>query len=114
MNAPDSGTGGAGDSGTSGDSGVPPAPGKFVGNITTNGAVRDGFVDVLGPDHARERRQVGLRRALAGSFNWTALDKIYKYAKDQQHPVQAAQLRVGRQQPSWVNSGNAEPRSRSG
>ena len=41
-------------------------PAFFVGNITTNGAVRSDFLPVLGSDHAGERGQVGVGRSDAG------------------------------------------------
>jgi len=107
------GSGAAGDGGSGGtdggvDAGTPPALGKFVGNITTRGAVRDGFAmywDQITPENEGKWGSV---QPSQGTFNWNALDQIYAYAQTNHIVFKEHCFVWGAQQPSWVNSGNAE------
>jgi endo-1,4-beta-xylanase len=111
------GTGGSGpsmqDAGAEGgdaavDAGTSGPLKKFVGNITTKGAVRDGFAmnwDQITPENEGKWASV---QPSQGSFNWTALDKIYAYAQTNHIVFKEHCFVWGNQQPSWVNSGNAE------
>src|SRR4051812_8348810 len=93
-----SSTGGAAGSGGSG------APlGKFVGNITTNGNVRTGFVKYWNQITPENEGKWGSVERSQGSRNWTALDKIYKYAQDNNIPYKHHNFVWGSQQPGWLS-----------
>src|SRR5260221_8021409 len=93
-----SSSGGAGGSG--GSSGQ---VAKFVGNITTNGAVRDGFVKYWNQITPENEGKWGSVEQSKGNRNWTALDKIYKYAQDNNIPYKHHNFVWGSQQPGWVS-----------
>lgn len=97
---------GGNDAGT--DAGTSGPVGKFVGNITTQNAVRDGFVTYWDQITPENEGKWGSVQSAAGSFNWTALDKIYAYAQTHHIVFKEHCFVWGAQQPSWVNSGNAE------
>lgn len=81
---------------------------KFVGNITTNGAVRDGFAmywDQITPENEGKWGSV---QPSQGTFNWSALDKIYAYAQSNHITFKQHTFVWGSQQPNWVSSSNAE------
>ncbi|AUX27430.1 endoglucanase [Sorangium cellulosum] len=101
---------GAGGSGEGGDGaggldtgagGSEPAR-KFVGNITTNNAVRPGFAtywDQITPENEGKWGSVEPSR---GQRNWGPLDAIYKYAKDNNIIFKHHVFVWGSQQPSWI------------
>jgi len=92
--------------GSSGPGRLPNGP-KFVGNITTRGAVRAGFNgywDQLTPEN---EGKWGLVQPSQGTFNWASLDKAYAYAQTNGIPFKQHTFIWGSQQPSWVNPGNA-------
>ncbi|WP_437618219.1 endo-1,4-beta-xylanase [Sorangium sp. So ce1151] len=100
-----SGTGGSGGSGGSGGAGGGGGSGgKFVGNITTSGAVRDGFSrywNQITPENEGKWDAVERTR---GSKNWAALDRIYNYAKSNNVVFKQHVFVWGAQQPSWLAS----------
>lgn len=96
-----SSSGGGGGAGGSGGSGG--QLGKFVGNITTNGAVRDGFVKYWNQITPENEGKWGSVEASKGNRNWTALDKIYKYAQDNNIPYKHHNFVWGSQQPGWIS-----------
>jgi endo-1,4-beta-xylanase len=105
--APDAGAGSGGRSGSA-DAGTSGPPGKFVGNITTQGAVRDGFATYWNQITPENEGKWGSVQPSQGTFNWSALDRIYAYAKTNDLIFKEHCFVWGNQQPSWVNAGNAE------
>ncbi|WP_437941963.1 endo-1,4-beta-xylanase [Sorangium sp. So ce341] len=105
----DGGSGGAGPSGSGaggsshgsgGSSSV--GTGKFVGNITTERAVRDDFVrywDQIAPEVEGRLSSVEISR---GVRDWSRLDAIYKYAQDNNIPFMEHAFVWGATQPSWL------------
>ena len=81
---------------------------KFVGNITTNNAVRDGFAKYWDQITPENEGKWGSVQPSQGTFNWSALDKIYAYAQANNVIFKQHNFVWGSQQPSWVNNGNAE------
>jgi endo-1,4-beta-xylanase len=102
-----SGAGGAGAGGSSGAGGISSAT-KFVGNITTNNAVRDGFAKYWNQITPENEGKWGSVQPSQGTFNWSALDKIYAYANSNNVIFKQHNFVWGSQQPSWVNNGNAQ------
>ncbi|KYF94277.1 hypothetical protein BE20_06985 [Sorangium cellulosum] len=71
-----------------------------MGNITTNGAVRDGFSrywNQITPENDSVERT-------RGNKNWAALDRIYNYAKANNVIFKQHVFVWGAQQPSWMAS----------
>ncbi|WP_437820098.1 endo-1,4-beta-xylanase [Sorangium sp. So ce1078] len=104
------GTGGSGAGGSSDGSGGSggASPRKFVGNITTNGAVRDDFIqywDQITPDI--EGRWASIERS-RGVRDWSRLDAIYKYAQDNGIPFRQYAFVWGGMSLSWLGSLSAE------
>jgi endo-1,4-beta-xylanase len=101
---------GAGNAGAAGSAGTGSigAQTKFVGNITTNGAVRDGFVQYWNQITPENEGKWGSVESTQGNFNWTALDKIYAYAQTNHLVFKQHNFIWGSQQPSWLNSSNAQ------
>ncbi|KYF73568.1 endoglucanase [Sorangium cellulosum] len=96
------GGGGAGGSGGSGGGGGGATGAKFVGNITTSGAVRDGFSrywNQITPENEGKWDAVERTR---GNKNWAALDRIYNYAKSNNVIFKQHVFVWGAQQPSWL------------
>ncbi|WP_437691433.1 endo-1,4-beta-xylanase [Sorangium sp. So ce176] len=82
--------------------GTPDPTRKFVGNITTRGAVRDGFAkywDQITPENEGKWGSVESSR---GNKNWSSLDRIYKYAQDNNIIFKHHVFVWGAQQPDWV------------
>jgi endo-1,4-beta-xylanase len=98
---------GGGASGSAGAGGMT-ASKKFVGNITTNNAVRDGFVKYWDQITPENEGKWGSVQPSQGTFNWSALDKIYAYAKTNNVVFKQHNFVWGSQQPGWVNDGNAQ------
>ena len=94
------GTGGT--AGATGTGGAPPALKKFVGNIDTRGQVRSDFNmywDQFSPENAGKWGSVERTR---DQMSWSALDTMYKYAKDNKIPFKQHNFVWGSQQPSWI------------
>jgi endo-1,4-beta-xylanase len=92
--------GGAGAAGSAGTSGGNLK--KFVGNITTSGVVRDGFVKYWSQITPENEGKWGSVEATRGNRDWTALDKIYQYAQDNQIVFKQHNFVWGQQQPNWI------------
>jgi len=113
-NAADAGRRDAGrDGGTTGAGGFPPSdagPGnKFVGNISTRGAIRSdfaGFWNQYSPEN--EGKWGSIQPNSQTSFNWATLDREYAYTQQNNIIFKEHNFIWGKQQPGWVNSGNAE------
>jgi len=98
-----SGTGGA----APGDGG-PPATTKFVGNISTRGAVRSDFAGFWNQFAPENEGKWGSVQPAQGTFNWAALDREYAYAQSNGIIFKEHNFIWGKQQPGWVNNGNAQ------
>jgi endo-1,4-beta-xylanase len=99
-----SGTAGAGGTGAAGG---PTSPGgfpeKFVGNIDTRGSIRSDFAeywDQFSPENAGKWGSVQPNNET--TFNWTALDAMYKYANEHDIVFKQHNFIWGSQQPSWT------------
>ncbi|WP_437654586.1 endo-1,4-beta-xylanase [Sorangium sp. So ce1182] len=94
-----SGAGGSGEgSGGSSSAGT----GKFVGNITTDGAVRDGFIqywDQITPDIEGRWSSIETSR---GVRDWSRLDEVYAYAQDNDIPFTQYAFVWGTPLPAWL------------
>ncbi|HTN85137.1 MAG TPA: endo-1,4-beta-xylanase [Sorangium sp.] len=75
---------------------------KFVGNITTSGAVRDGFARYWNQITPENEGKWGSVERSRGSRDWSKLDAIYKYAKDNHIIFKHHVFVWGSQQPDWV------------
>ncbi|HVY29583.1 MAG TPA: endo-1,4-beta-xylanase [Polyangiaceae bacterium] len=92
---------GSGGSGGGGGGGGPPGA-KFVGNITTRGAVRDGFSKYWDQITPENEGKWGSVEATRGKPDWSRLDPIYKYTQDNQIAFKQHVFVWGSQQPSWL------------
>ncbi|MGK4002116.1 endo-1,4-beta-xylanase [Sorangium sp. So ce1036] len=102
------GSGGAGGSGGSGGSGGGGSGGggtpgeKFVGNITTRNAVERGFErhwDQITPENEGKWGSVERSR---GQRDWSALDRIYQFAQQNNIIFKQHVFVWGSQQPTWI------------
>ncbi|XXT15697.1 endo-1,4-beta-xylanase [Sorangium sp. So ce429] len=75
---------------------------KFVGNITTSGAVRDGFARYWNQITPENEGKWGSVERSRGSRDWSKLDAIYKYAQDNNIIFKHHVFVWGSQQPDWV------------
>jgi endo-1,4-beta-xylanase len=84
-------------------------PEKFVGNIDTNGRIRDDFSkywNQFSPENAGKWGSV--QGSNQTTFNWNSLDTMYKYANDNKITFKQHCFVWGSQQPNWVNDSNGE------
>jgi len=94
---------GAGGRGASGGTGAPPILKKFVGNIDTRGQIRSDFTmfwNQVSPENAGKWGSVERTR---DQMSWSALDTMYKFAKDNHIPFKQHNFVWGSQQPSWLS-----------
>ncbi|HEY5806568.1 MAG TPA: endo-1,4-beta-xylanase [Povalibacter sp.] len=87
-----------------GGGGHPPLPAFFVGNITTNGAVRSDFLtywNQITPENEGKWGQVEPTRDV---YNWSGLDRAYNYAMQNNIPFKQHTFIWGAQAPTWINS----------
>ncbi|WP_437617850.1 endo-1,4-beta-xylanase [Sorangium sp. So ce1151] len=97
------GGGGSGSATTgAGGSGGSPSSEKFVGNITTHGAVRNGFANYWNQITPENEGKWGSVERTRGNRNWGPLDAIYKYAKDNNIIFKHHVFVWGAQQPDWM------------
>jgi endo-1,4-beta-xylanase len=103
-------TGTGGTTGTGGMSGGGGAGSiiKFVGNISTRGAIRTGFATYWNQFSPENEGKWGSVQPSQGTFNWAALDREYAYTQTNNIIFKQHNFIWGAQQPSWVNSGNAQ------
>jgi GH35 family endo-1,4-beta-xylanase len=81
-----------------------PLPALFVGNITTNGAVRSDFLqywDQITPENEGKWASVEATRDV---YNWSGLDRAYNFAIANNIPFKQHTFIWGNQSPSWINS----------
>ena len=93
------------DAGNEGDAGTdaPSVRPKFVGNITTNGAVRSDFIKYWDQITPENEGKWGSVEATRGTMNWAGLDAVYNYAQQHGIPFKQHTLVWGSQQPSWIS-----------
>ncbi|AUX24228.1 1,4-beta-xylanase [Sorangium cellulosum] len=111
----DGGSGGASSSGAGGSGGgsggsSSTGGGKFVGNITTDRAVRDGFVRYWNQITPEIEGRWSAVEASRGERDWSRLDAIYKYAQDNDIPFAQPSFVWGATPPSWLGPLPAEAR----
>jgi GH35 family endo-1,4-beta-xylanase len=81
-----------------------PSAQKFVGNITTSGAVRSDFINYWNQITPENEGKWGSVEATRDQYNWGPLDRIYAYAREHNIPVKAHTFVWGSQFPSWINN----------
>jgi arabinoxylan arabinofuranohydrolase len=82
----------------------PPLPEFFVGNITTNGAVRSDFIqywDQITPENEGKWGSVEPNR---DQYNWSGLDAAYNYAMQHNIPFKQHTFIWGNQAPGWIHN----------
>jgi arabinoxylan arabinofuranohydrolase len=87
-----------------GGGGGPPLPAFFVGNITTNGAVRSDFIqywDQITPENEGKWGSVEPNR---DQYNWSGLDAAYNYAQQHNIPFKQHTFIWGAQAPGWIHN----------
>jgi len=77
---------------------------KFVGNITTSGAVRSDFMKYWNQITPENEGKWGSVERSRDVYDWSALDKIYAFARQNKIPVKAHNFVWGAQYPSWITS----------
>lgn len=85
-------------------SSVAPTTRKFVGNITTSGAVRSDFINYWNQITPENEGKWGSVEATRDQYNWAPLDRIYEYARQHNIPVKAHTFVWGSQFPNWINN----------
>jgi GH35 family endo-1,4-beta-xylanase len=81
-----------------------PLPPFFVGNITTNGAVRSDFLqywDQITPENEGKWASVESTRDV---YNWSGLDRAYNFAMANNIPFKQHTFIWGNQSPGWINT----------
>jgi GH35 family endo-1,4-beta-xylanase len=81
-----------------------PRPAFFVGNITTNGAVRSDFIQYWNQITPENEGKWGTVEATRDVYNWSGLDRAYNYAMQNNIPFKQHTFVWGNQAPSWINS----------
>lgn len=81
-----------------------PSTKKFVGNITTSGAVRSDFNRYWNQITGENEGKWGSVEGTRDVYNWAPVDRIYAYARQNNIPVKAHTFVWGAQSPSWVNN----------
>jgi GH35 family endo-1,4-beta-xylanase len=79
-------------------------PPYFVGNITTNGAVRSDFIQYwnqITPENEGKWGQVEPNR---DQYNWAGLDAAYNYAQANNIPFKQHTFIWGAQAPNWIHN----------
>ncbi len=87
-----------------GGGGGPALPAFFVGNITTNGAVRSDFTQYwnqITPENEGKWASVEPNR---DQYNWSGVDAVYNYAISHNIPFKQHTFVWGNQAPNWINS----------
>jgi GH35 family endo-1,4-beta-xylanase len=87
-----------------GGGGGPSLPAFFVGNITTNGAVRSDFIqywDQITPENEGKWGSVEPNR---DQYNWSGLDAAYNYAQQHNIPFKQHTFIWGAQAPGWIHN----------
>ncbi len=77
---------------------------KFVGNISTSGAIRSDFVTYWNQFTPENEGKWGSVEATQGTYNWAPLDAEYKYTQSNNVIFKHHNFVWGNQQPSWTSS----------
>jgi endo-1,4-beta-xylanase len=77
---------------------------KFIGNITTSGAVRSDFNRYWNQITPENESKWGSVEGTRDVYNWAPVDRIYAYARANNIPVKAHTFVWGAQSPSWINN----------
>jgi GH35 family endo-1,4-beta-xylanase len=77
---------------------------KFIGNITTGGAVRSDFNRYWNQITGENEGKWGSVEGTRDVYNWAPVDRIYAYARQNNIPVKAHTFVWGAQSPSWINN----------
>jgi endo-1,4-beta-xylanase len=85
-------------------SSTPASTKKFIGNITTGGAVRSDFTRYWNQITPENEGKWGSVEGTRNVYNWAPLDRIYAYARQNNIPVKAHTFVWGAQSPSWINN----------
>jgi endo-1,4-beta-xylanase len=96
------GTGGTGTAGATGRGGSPPQVAKFVGNIDTRGQVRSDFNMYWNQFSPENAGKWGSVEGTRDQMNWSALDRMYSFAKQNNIPFKQHTFVWGSQQPTWI------------
>jgi len=81
-----------------------PSTKKFIGNITTSGAVRSDFANYWNQITGENEGKWGSVEGTRDVYNWAPVDRIYAYARQHNIPVKAHTFIWGAQYPSWINN----------
>jgi GH35 family endo-1,4-beta-xylanase len=84
--------------------GTGPLPSMFVGNITTNGAVRSDFTQFWDQITPENEGKWGTVEPTRDVYNWSGLDRAYNYAIANNIPFKHHTFIWGNQAPGWINS----------
>jgi endo-1,4-beta-xylanase len=75
---------------------------KFLGNITTNGAVRSDFLTYWNQITPENETKWGSVEGTRGSFNWAGGDRVKTFAETNNIPWKFHTLVWGSQYPGWI------------
>jgi endo-1,4-beta-xylanase len=100
--ASNGGTSNGGASSNGGAAGAP-ATTKFCGNITTAGQVRSDFGKYWDQITPENEGKWGSVEAVRNQMNWSGLDRVHDYAKQNNIPFKQHNFVWGSQQPSWIS-----------
>lgn len=78
--------------------------GFFVGNITTNGKVRAGFTQYWNQITPENEGKWGSVEGTRDVYNWSGIDAVYNYAKQNNILFKEHTFIWGNQYPSWIDS----------
>jgi arabinoxylan arabinofuranohydrolase len=87
----------------SGGGNGPTLPAFFVGNITTNGAVRSDFTRYWNQITPENEGKWGMVEPQRDVYNWAGLDAAYNYAMQNNIPFKQHTFIWGNQAPSWIH-----------
>ena len=90
-----------------GDQGMAACKGKFLGNIIPN-SVRSDFGTYWNQATPENSGKWGSVESSRDNYNWTNLDKAYKYCQDNKIPFKHHVFIWGSQQPNWLSSLSAQ------
>ena len=95
------GSGGA--VGNGGATGTREWPKKFCGNITQRGQIPSNFTKYWDQIVPENEGKWGSVEGTQGKYNWTSLDKIHDFAKQNGIPFKQHNFVWGSQQPGWIS-----------
>ena len=81
---------------------APPRTGKFVGNITTSGALRSDFLQYWDQLTAENEGKWDAIEPTRDQMNWSKSDEYYQFAKSNGIPYKQHTFVWGSQEPGWM------------